>query len=208
LTPGAPLSPAEADLTLGSGQVDVWVIALEHPDKRRRRELAHLAQDRVLAAYLGLTPARLEFERGPGGKPRLRGEPLQYNLSHSERVALVAVTATLPVGVDVQAPHPTTHRPWFARRICTPREYDHFRAAPQPEELLRLWTRKEAVLKARGEGSYVAVSDIDVLEGRVEGGWSCLDLTVSVAGADGYCAALAVRSVEPPSLALRHFSWS
>ena len=42
------------------------------------------AEGMLLASYLGLTPAMLEYERGPGGKPRLRGEPLQYNLSHSD----------------------------------------------------------------------------------------------------------------------------
>ncbi len=49
-------------------------------------------------------------------------------------------------------------------------------ATPRPEELLRLWARKEAVIKARGLGSYVAVGDIDVLDAEVEGGWLCSDL--------------------------------
>lgn len=183
----------------------VWVVPLDDPDKRRRRELAHLAEARLLASYLGVTPATLEFERGPGGKPRLRGEPLQFNISHSERLALVAITATLAVGVDVQAPHPTAERPWFARRICSPREYARFLADPRAEELIRLWARKEAVIKARGEGSYVAVGEIDVLDDEVEGGWRCLDLALPEA--PDYHAAVAVRRAPHVSVVLRTFAW-
>ena len=166
----------------------------------------------MLAGYLGVTPAMLEFERAPGGKPRLRGEPLQFNLSHSDRLALIAVSPVLPVGVDVQGPHPNASKPWFAKRICTPREYEHFRGEPSADELLRLWARKEAVIKARGEGSYVSVGEIDVLEDQISGGWLCLD--VAVAEPRGYQAAAAVRfeaGLEgdfPLAMSVRSFDWA
>lgn len=197
---------------LAERDVHVWVVPLDDPDKKRRRELAHLAQGMLLAAYLGVTPAMLELERAPGGKPRLRGEPLQFNLSHCERLALVAVTRRLPVGVDVQGPHPTAAKPWFAKRICSPREYEHFGGAPAPHELLRLWARKEAVIKARGEGSYVAVGEIDVLDDRLDDGCLCRD--VELADAPGFHAAAAVRLEPPPSdlagpsLLVRSFAWT
>lgn len=199
------------DTPLRDGEVHVWVIPLGDPDKRRRRELAHLAEGMLLASYLRLTPAMLEHERGPGGKPRLRGEPLQYNLSHSQGLALVAVARDLPVGVDVQGPHPTAAKPWFARRICSPREYAHFDGNPGPDDLIRLWARKEAVLKARGEGSYVAVGDIDVLDDHVEGGWLCLDIDLDQA--PGFHAAVAMGEVSGNRAAdavvtTHHFSWS
>lgn len=201
-----------AELQLGERELHVWVVPLDDPDKKRRRELAHLAEGRLLAAYLGLTPAMLEFEQGPGGKPRLREEPLQFNLSHSDRLALLAVSAVLPVGVDVQAPHPNAAKPWFAKRICTAREYQHFGGEPGPADLLRLWARKEAVIKARGEGSYVAVGDLDVLDDEIEGGWLCRD--VELRGAPGYHAAAAVRYESglegdfPLALSVRSFAWS
>jgi phosphopantetheinyl transferase len=198
---------------LGESDIHVWVVPLDDPDKRRRRELAHLAERMLLASYLSLTPAMLEYERGPGGKPRLRGEPLQYNLSHCERLALVAVSRGLPLGVDVQGPHPTAEKPWFAKRICSARELEHFGNNPRPDDLIRLWARKEAVVKARGEGSYVAVGGIDVLEDRVEGGWLCQD--ISLGQAPGFHAAVAVRDLpelhaEPtrPVVTTRDFSWS
>jgi phosphopantetheinyl transferase len=193
------------DRPLGERDVHVWVVPLDDPEKKRRRELAHLAEGIVLASYLGVTPATLEFERGPGGKPRLRGEPLQYNLSHSERLALVGVSRELALGVDVQGPHPSTEKSWFARRVCSAREYQYFGEAPGADDLLRLWARKEAVIKARGEGSYVAVGEIDVLDDRVAGGWLCRDLELPDAA--GFHAAVAVRDVPDVAVSLLSFSW-
>jgi 4'-phosphopantetheinyl transferase len=190
---------------LGERNLHVWVVPLDDPAKQRRRELAHLAQARLLAAYLGVTPATLVIDRVPGGKPRLRGGELQYNLSHSDRLALLAVARALPVGIDVQGPHPTASKPWFAKRICTPRELERFLADPRPEELLRLWARKEAVIKARGEGSYVAVADVDVLDDVVAGGWRCLD--VALPQAPGYHAAVAVRDEPGVTMTLHEFAW-
>lgn len=203
------MSPSRAllpDLQLGERDVHVWVVPLDDPDKRRRRELAHLAERMLLGSYLGLTPATLEFERARGGKPRLRGEPLQFNLSHSERLALVGVSLDLPVGVDVQGPHPTAEKPWFAKRICSARELEHFGGAPGPGDLLRLWARKEAVIKARGEGSYVAVGEIDVLEDRLDGGWLCRDVELSAF--DGFHAAVVTREVPGLTVTTREFSWA
>jgi len=191
---------------LGERDVHVWVVPLDDPDKKRRRELAHSAQGRLLGAYLGVTPATLAYERGPGGKPRLHGDELQFNLSHSERVALLAVTRALPVGVDIQAPHPAVSKPWFARRICTPREYENWLSDPRPEHLLRLWARKEAALKALGEGSYIAVGDLDVLDDEVDGGWRCLD--VALPQAPGYHAAVTVRDAPGVAATVFAFSWS
>lgn len=176
---------------LDDHDVHVWVIALADADKARRRELAHLARDRLLAGYLGVGPSSLQFVRGPGGKPRLGDEALRFNLSHSDRLGLVGVSRARELGVDVQAPHPATGKPWFARRICTPREYSAYAEHPQPERLLRLWVRKEAVVKARGDASLLALDGIDVSDEAVVGGWLCRDLELPGAP-PGYRAALAV----------------
>jgi phosphopantetheinyl transferase len=199
-------------LPLAERDLHIWVVPLDDPDKKRRRELAHLAEGRLLASYLGVTPAMLEFERGAAGKPRLHGEPLQFNLSHSDRLALLAVSRSLPVGIDVQGPHPTASKPWFAKRICSAHEYEQFSVNPDPEELLRLWARKEAVIKARGEGSYVAVNGIDVLDDEIDGGWLCRDIPLP--DAPGYHGAAAVRFESglvgdfSVPLTVRGFDWS
>jgi len=167
---------APGDFALGQCDVHIWVLPLEHPDKTRRRELAHLAERQLLARYLDLDESALRFERGAFGKPRLAGEPLRFNLSHSGHWAMLAVSRALELGIDVQGPHRVAREPWFADRICTPRERAALGAAPGPSELLRLWTRKEAVIKARGDLSYVSAGEVDVLDDVVEGGWRCLDL--------------------------------
>jgi 4'-phosphopantetheinyl transferase len=197
---------------LADHDVHVWVISLGTDDKARRRELAHLARARLLAGYLDVRPAALELVRGPGGKPRLSGEPLRFNLSHSAALGLLGVSRSRELGVDVQAPHPATGKPWFARRICTPREYAAHLADPRPDALLRLWVRKEAVLKAGGAGSALRMGGIDVLEDQVAGGWLCSDLDLPGAP-PGYRAALAVSTVlpdgvgRPVEVSTFSFSW-
>lgn len=178
----------------------VWAIPLEHPDKRRRRELAHSAQRAILGSYLGTDPEELRFVRGQGGKPLLAGGALQFNLSHSGEFALLAVARKLPVGIDVQAQHAALARPALARRICTQREYARIGGAANPEALLRLWVRKEAVIKARGDTTFLDAGEIDVLDDLVAGGWVCRDLPQP---APGYRAAVAARYVEGLTFTLR-----
>jgi 4'-phosphopantetheinyl transferase len=183
--------------------VHIWVVPLDDPDKGRRRALAHLAQSRILAGYLELDPERIEYDQGAYGKPHLRDGRLQFNLSHSGAVATLAVSRELELGIDVQGPHRTATRPWFAQRICTARELEQLGSEPEPAQLLRLWTRKEAVIKARGDLSYVSAGEIDVLDDSVEGGWLCLDLEIE--HAPTHHAAVAVR--DRPGVAVLQRSW-
>jgi 4'-phosphopantetheinyl transferase len=186
------------EFELGELAVHVWVLPLEHPDKGRRRELAHLAERQLLAAYLRVDEHALQFQRGAYGKPHLAQEPLRFNLSHSGAWAVLAVSRDLEVGIDIQGPHPATAKPWFAERICTAREREALGGSPGPAELLRLWVRKEAVIKARGDLSYVSAGRLDVLDDVVEGGWRCMDL--GVPQAPNYQAAVAIE--DRPGLAI------
>ena len=187
---------------LGPLDVHVWVVRLDAPDRQRRHELARSAQREVIGGYLGLAPATVALTRQASGKPVLADGALQFNLSHSGAVALVAVSRELPVGVDVQEPHPAPTRSWFAKRICSPREYERVGALADPEALMRLWVRKEAVIKARGEGSYVSVDGVDVLDDQVEGGWLCQDLPIAL---PGYQAAVVTRDVPRVTITVRDF---
>jgi len=198
---------------LGSQTVHVWVVPLDDPDKRRRHELAHAAQDRILAAYLEIEPEELEYETLPGGKPVLADGALEFNLSHSGELALVAVSRDLQVGVDLEHPRHFKNEAGMARRICAPRELAHLARASEHDALLRLWVRKEAVVKATGDGLgdglATRVRELDVLDRKVAGGWLCLDLPyVGVAGVDveGYRAAVALPDRPRVSVALRSFS--
>jgi 4'-phosphopantetheinyl transferase len=109
----------------------------------------------VLGQYLATDPARLEFEYGPRQKPALAGAPLQFNLAHSGEVALIAVTPRQPVGIDVEAVRPMKDMLSIAKRFFAPAEYRTLRQLPpamQTAAFYHGWTRKEAYLKALGDG--------------------------------------------------------
>ncbi|MCL2419459.1 MAG: 4'-phosphopantetheinyl transferase superfamily protein, partial [Conexibacteraceae bacterium] len=136
--------------------VDVWRVPLPRAD----RQLARDAMRAILGTYLNAPPDSIEIETTPEGKPYLPTAELHFNLSHSRDLALVAVSKQAPVGIDLERPRHFRAPDRLARRICSEREYatlvrlGHLSvAAPEAQEqLLRLWVRKEAVLKGTGEG--------------------------------------------------------
>lgn len=180
------------------------------PDDRRRFVIAHGATRSLLGGCLGLPPQRLRYTHGRWGKPALAGHPqLCFNLSHSGELALLAVAARRPVGIDVERVRPAD-RSRSAGRWFPAAEADFVRAAAGPlhsaTRYARLWTRKEAWVKAAGDrmvnglGLPVGTGpDADGATpvtdpaGRVRGHWSLH----GVPAGEGYAAALAVAA--PPS---------
>jgi 4'-phosphopantetheinyl transferase len=190
VSPGRSRSGSAPEVpALGDADVHIWVVPLDHPDHQCRRELANAAQRRLLAAYTRVAPDALEVSREPRGKPVLDDGSLQFNLSHSGELALVAITRCSPVGVDLEHQRELHDPSALARRICTPAEREHLLSSPDADALLRLWVRKEAVIKATGEGLARPLNELDVLEQRVADAWSCLDLAL---GNSSYRAAVAV----------------
>lgn len=126
---------------------------------RRRFVAAHAAVRTILARYLPAGhPERrhgpedgLEWRRGPEGKPEVPG--LEFNLSHSGGLALLAVSGWRPVGVDVERVRPGLPAAALAARFFRPEEAALVASAPpalRAQAYLRLWTRKEACVKAAG----------------------------------------------------------
>ncbi|CAG1019028.1 4'-phosphopantetheinyl transferase [Burkholderiaceae bacterium] len=114
---------------------------------------------RLLGGYLGTDPARIEIATGMHGKPRLRdggGSGLEFNLSHSRDLLLIGVATGCALGVDVEHLRPVDDLTGLMRVALTPEERaDVESRGAEPSRLLRffqLWTRKEASLKASGEG--------------------------------------------------------
>ncbi len=139
----------------------------------RRRFLASRGVLReVLAACAGCRPAELRFLTGPDGKPRLGGlRPVHFNLSHSSDVMLLAVSAECALGVDVERLRPMKDALAIARRFFTPREaawLESASAAAPDEAFFRLWTRKEAVLKACGQGIGSGLDTLELVDGSSE----------------------------------------
>ncbi len=113
----------------------------------------------LLGRYLGLRPERLRFAVAAHGKPFLEagpGEPtLRFNLSHSDEVVLLGLGTEARFGVDVERIHPRASLEQIARRFFSPREVAALRGlAPElkTRAFFSCWTRKEAYVKALGEG--------------------------------------------------------
>ena len=177
--------------SLETGTVHVWRIALNQEDDRLERfrrtleagELEragrfHFDKDRrhfivargflrsVVARYLGSQPEALRFEYGAYGKPALGTEhTLRFNLSHSNEVALLAVSLDAEIGVDVEHIRADFASEDIARRYFSRAEVEVFNALPPEERVaafFRCWTRKEAYIKAIGKGFSQSLSAFDV----------------------------------------------
>jgi 4'-phosphopantetheinyl transferase len=160
----------------------------------------------ILGGYLHRTPESLSFCYSPHGKPALAGETdddaIRFNVSHSHGVALFAVTRGREVGVDIERIRFDLAVVEIAERFFSPREVVMLQALPavaQPQAFFRCWTRKEAYIKARGEGLSLPLDQFDVSgepaailgtqqDPSEASRWSLQELTP----APGYAAALTV----------------
>jgi 4'-phosphopantetheinyl transferase len=138
------------------------------PQLRRRYAAAHGALRVILAEQLRCSPKTLSFRRGTYGKPALDGaeaNTLEFNLSHSDERALVATAWHRRVGVDLERRRSIPDAQVVARDFFSPTEFAALRAAPpaaRDDAFLRCWTRKEAYLKARGDGLTLPLHEFDV----------------------------------------------
>src|ERR1051325_6860650 len=181
--------PPEA-LSLATGEVHVWRLALDQPESvlaEFRRTLdageleragrfhfekhqRHFVAGRgglryVLSRYLGVKPEELRFSYGAFGKPALVGAELRFNMSHSHGVALFAMTRDRELGVDVEHVRADFATEEIARRFFSPVEVAVFDALPKEEQVsafFRCWTRKEAYIKAIGRGLSEPLDAFDV----------------------------------------------
>lgn len=115
---------------------------------------AHALTRWALAAELsGQAAADLRFRENEYGKPGLIGHDLHFNLSHTHDMAVVALCRSGPVGVDVEQINPTHAHPGLAQDIFTPEEFQTLQNQPGfAAAFTALWTAKEAIIKAEGQG--------------------------------------------------------
>jgi 4'-phosphopantetheinyl transferase len=123
---------------------------------RRRFVIARGMLRALLARYLGASSNAVEISYRPGGKPVLtRATRLEFNLSHSQALAVYAFGLDRPVGVDVEDLARPLDCLALARRFFSARELAMLRSLPpdlRPRRILVHWTRREALLKATGQG--------------------------------------------------------
>lgn len=169
-TAGATLPPAtvhvlEGTLVAQAGELDAFR-ALLSPEEiaraerlrqgrhRRRHIVAHARLRTVLGALVGLAPADLRFTYGPHGKPHLPGGPA-FSLSHSGDRFVLAIARGGRVGIDVEVQRPVPRMERLVETRFSPGEVRHMQELPTGDReaaFFRIWTLKEAWLKALGTG--------------------------------------------------------
>jgi 4'-phosphopantetheinyl transferase len=226
-------------LEIAADQVDVWrawlallpdLRAVLSPDELQRAARFHFDKDSrhfiaargwlrtVLARYLDTSPANLSFDYGAHGKPALsEAGDLRFNLSHSQDLALLAVSKKRDLGIDVECMKESTAGPEIAERFFSAAEIAELRSLPRDQQRAAFfagWTRKEAYIKAIGSGMFTALNRFSVSlapndsrvslcvhdDERESGRWTLCSLHPG----EGYAAALAV---EGGDWRLRYFDW-
>ena len=151
------------------------------PDECARAERFHFQRDRdrfivargglrdILSRYLNTKSDQLRFCYNSHGKPALarkanHGE-LGFNLAHSHELALYAITRGREVGIDLERIRSNLVDEQIAERFFSPREVVVLRGLPmyqQREAFFNCWTRKEAYVKAKGQGLSIPLDQFDV----------------------------------------------
>lgn len=176
---------------LETDEIHIWWASLEQPvarfqgllamDERTRAERFHFEEDRerfivrrgvlrtILGYYLNVEPGRLQFCYGRNEKPALadtsgRGK-VRFNLSHSAGGALYAFTRDREIGVDIEHIRDISEMEQIAERFFSAREHAVFHTLPESkkqEAFFNCWTRKEAFIKATGDGLSCPLDRFDV----------------------------------------------
>lgn len=188
---------------------------------RNRFRVVHTAMRMILAEYLNVGPEEIVFSSATGVKleldSRFSGAGIQFNLSHSSELALLAVAKGARVGVDIEWIKPEFPIDEVAARFFSAAEISVLNTLPADERVeafFSCWTRKEAYIKALGEGLSVPLDSFDVVFGSQRAAalvvvrdnpgevsrWRMYDLNVP----KDYKAALVV---EGNAHQLRQFQW-
>jgi 4'-phosphopantetheinyl transferase len=187
-------APNSGQLELEEREVHVWRVDLDceemglhrfeetlAADEKARADRFVFRQDRtryvaargalreLLGRYLNRSPAEVEFDYNSKGKPSLRAKinkhSVQFNISHSHGLALLAFSLGRDLGVDVEFIRPEFPADEIAQRYFSPQEVMELRALPpllRTEGFYLCWTRKEAYIKATGEGLHIPLDSFHV----------------------------------------------
>jgi len=210
--------------TVASNDIIRWLERVLAPDEKGRAarfRFDHLRHSFILARgalrillgrYLNTPPASIQFKYGSKGKPTLAAPPLiEFNVSHSGGLAVFAFTARCEIGVDVEQIRPLPDMRNIADRFFCPEEAAELTSLTANEHehaFFLCWTRKEAYVKAIGDGLSAPLNDVRVTvqpgqparfvhiahDANDAKNWTLSDLDL----APNYAAALAYRDAERP----------
>lgn len=153
---------------------------LSEPEKARSNRF-HFEKDRIhyivargrlrqiLGYYTGIDPRELHFRYSSYGKPALveqeNQNDIRFNVSHSQGLALFVLTLGHDIGVDIEYIRPEMEYDQIAEHFFSDKEVTTLRSLPvemQAVAFFNCWTRKEAYIKARGEGLSLPLHKFDV----------------------------------------------
>lgn len=188
--------------------------ALRVPQAREAFVTTRSVLRMLLAAYTGRPARSIRMAYGHAGKPSMAGADLHFNVSHSAGIAVVAVTGCGPVGVDVEWHDPRIEPIQIAERFFAPAEIRVLRTLPEGQlaaGFYACWTRKEAYIKALGDGlshdlASFAVSLAPGAQARLLGAPAASWEMTSLSPAAGYSAALVAPRMST-SARVREFRW-
>jgi len=197
------------------------VLVTEETDRASRFHFRHLYESFVIARgalrfllgrYLNCSPAELRFIYGWRGKPALASASgIQFNMTHSGNLAVIALTLGREIGVDVEQIRPLSDMQHIADRFFCPEEASEIMSLPQTERdraFFCCWTRKEAYIKATGDGLSTPLNNFRVTvrpniparfvhlehNSNAAKAWTLHDIQVAAR----YAAALAYRDAQRP----------
>ncbi len=167
------LDQAEHDLpqlwSILAGDEQIKAERFRFPKDRAHYIVARSALRFILSRYLLLEPHKIRFGYSPYGKPALdpasHRESLSFNLSHAQELALYAIAQKRQVGIDLEYVHRDFGWQEIAERFFSRQENSALRsvaAEMRYRAFFNCWTRKEAYIKARGEGLSHPLDQFDV----------------------------------------------
>jgi len=157
-----PFAPAAPPPPLGRDDIHVWFFPQWSVTGRS-------AESEIVRSLLGdYAGVDIVVEHDARGKAHLRGDALHFNVSHSGGALALAVSRSQPLGIDLEHQRRPRRVVELAQRFFAPHEAEALERLPDAERqlaFLRLWTCKEALLKAEGSGLagglHRAVFDLD-----------------------------------------------
>ncbi|MFM8332974.1 MAG: 4'-phosphopantetheinyl transferase family protein [Candidatus Methylumidiphilus sp.] len=160
---------ASADWNLLDAAERERALRIRHEPTRRCFVHVRAALRSLLAQHLGCGPGTIAFDFGAKGKPRLAGaapdEGLVFNVSHSGNCGLIALARDTALGVDVERCRAMASRDSMAERCFAAAELAWWRGLPddaRERAFFRLWSCKEAFVKATGIGIALGLADCAV----------------------------------------------
>lgn len=132
---------------------------------RRRFIITKGLLRQLLSRYTGIPAQKIQFAYTGKGKPEIVNHALQFNVSHSHELVAYVFSAQRAVGIDVEYMEKKIEILDLAQRFFAEPEYEQLKAMPEEKRNLaffNVWTRKEAFVKAIGEGLYYPLKDFVV----------------------------------------------